>query len=240
MREVEAESPTLIEGLPGTGMVASIAVDRITEQLGLEHYGNLHSDAFPPVATFEDGLFTDLVRVYVGKDPEVMTLQSGAPIPSQAAGPLADCVLQDLAHEFGRAIFIVGAPAQSEEQLRRVQGVATDEVLRGELEKAGIAVAEGAGLIGGPTGALLRSCHASNVPAVALVVNCHPKLPDPGAARAVIEEALEPLVEFDITTEQLEEQAEEIQKRKQQLAQQLEEGSGSDPAGKSSSPSMFR
>ncbi|MFB6198449.1 MAG: proteasome assembly chaperone family protein, partial [Halobacteriaceae archaeon] len=31
--EIEAESPTLIEGLPGLGMVASIAVDQITSQL---------------------------------------------------------------------------------------------------------------------------------------------------------------------------------------------------------------
>ncbi|MFB6153381.1 MAG: PAC2 family protein, partial [Halodesulfurarchaeum sp.] len=47
--------------------------------------------------------------------------------------------------------------------------------------------------------------------------------PDPTAAQAVIENALEPLVDFDIDTSELEERAEQIQKQKQQIAQQLQQ-----------------
>jgi len=36
--DIPADSPTLIEGLPGHGLVAAIAVDQITDQLGLEHW----------------------------------------------------------------------------------------------------------------------------------------------------------------------------------------------------------
>jgi uncharacterized protein len=50
-----------------------------------------------------------------------------------------------------------------------------------------------------------------------------PYIPDPAAARAVIEEALEPLVEFDIATQELDEQAEQIQEQKQQIALQLQQ-----------------
>jgi uncharacterized protein len=39
----------------------------------------------------------------------------------------------------------------------------------------------------------------------------------------VIEDALEPLVAFDIDTSELQEQAEEIAKQKQQVAQQLQQ-----------------
>lgn len=223
LQEIEPESPTLIEGLPGLGLVAAIAVDQVTRQLGLEHVGNLHSETFPTVASFEDGLVNETVRVYAGTEPAVMTLQSTIPVPSQSTKALASCVLQDLAREFHRAVFLVGSPAQSEEEIGKVRGVATNEAQRGELEKAGISIAQEAGAIGGPTGALLKACYRSNIPAAALVVSCHPKLPDPGAARSVIEEALEPLLGFDIETTELKERHEEIMEKLEGVAQQFQQ-----------------
>lgn len=53
--ELEADDMTLIEGLPGHGLVAAIAVEQLTTQLGLEHYGNIQSDDFPPVTSYVDG-----------------------------------------------------------------------------------------------------------------------------------------------------------------------------------------
>jgi uncharacterized protein len=74
LSDLRASTPTLVEGLPGIGLVASIAVDLITRQLGLEHHGNVVSEDFPPAVTFQDGLVHDLVRVYAGVDPDVLTL----------------------------------------------------------------------------------------------------------------------------------------------------------------------
>lgn len=221
--QVDAEAPTLIEGLPGHGLVAAIAVDLITQQLGLEHCGNVASDEFPPVVTFEDGLVQDLVRVYASDDPAVMTLESDLALPQPAYEPLSRCVLDELAEEFGRAIFIAGAPAQSEEHLGDVTGVATNEAIRDDLVEAGIPIADDLGLVGGITGALVRECYHADVPAALLIVKAHPFLPDPGAAKSVIETALEPLVDFDVDTTELEEQAEEIRGRMQQVAEQYQQ-----------------
>jgi uncharacterized protein len=223
LTELPAESPTLIEGLPGLGLVASIAVDQITEQLRLDQYGAIVSDDFPPVASFDEGRVRDVVRVYAGADPPVMTLQSDVPVPPGGFASLSRCVLNDLADEFERAVFLAGAPAESESELGDVVGVATTDDLEAALTDAGIPLADGSGVIGGVTGALLADCYRANVPAAVLVVRANPYVPDPGAARAVIEEALEPLVAFDIDTQELREQAEEIQRRKQQVAQQLQQ-----------------
>lgn len=222
-RAIDGENPTLIEGLPGMGLVASIAVDQVRRGLDLAEVGHLRSDAFPPVASFEHGLVDEAVRVYGATDPEVMTLHSRIPIPEMAVRALASCVLQDLAHEFSRAIFLVGAPAQSEDELGELTGVATTETQRKELEAAGVPLAEEAGTIGGATGALFRACYRSNVPALALIVRCRPKIPDPGAAQSVIEEGLERLVDFDIDTSDLRERDQEIQSRLEQVAQQYQQ-----------------
>jgi uncharacterized protein len=221
--DLETESATLIEGLPGLGMVASIAVDRITAQLGLERYGTLVSEDFPPVAAFEDGRVRDPIRVYGGEEPAVLTLQSDVPIPPNAFESLSRCVVADLADSFDRAIFLAGAPAESESQLGEVVGVATTDELETELTDAGVTLAEGSGVIGGVTGSLLKTCYDADVPAMILVVRSNPYIPDPGAAEAVIETALEPLVDFNIDTTDLRERAEEIRQRMQQAAEQLQQ-----------------
>ncbi len=221
--ELQAESPTLIEGLPGLGLVASIAVDQITKQLDLDQHGTIVSEDFPPVAAFDAGRVRDTVRVYAGDDPAVMTLQSDVPIPPTAIESLSQCVMSDVAEEFERAVFLAGAPAESEDEIGDVVGVATTDRLEAALTDAGITLAAGAGVIGGVTGALVADCYHSDVPAAVLIVRSNPYIPDPGAARAVIEDALEPLVEFDIDTRELLEQAEEIQQEKQRVAEQLQQ-----------------
>lgn len=221
--ELQAESPTLIEGLPGLGMVASIAVDQITKQLELDQHGIIVSDDFPPVASFNEGRVRDAVRVYAGDDPAVMTLQSDVPIPPSAVKALSQCVLTEVADEFEQAVFLAGTPAESEDEIGEVVAVATTDQLEAALTDAGITLADGSGVIGGVTGALLADCYHNDVPAAVLIVRSHPYVPDPGAARAVIENALEPLVDFDIDTQELLEQAEEIQQQKQQIAEQLQQ-----------------
>jgi uncharacterized protein len=239
--EYDAASPTLVEGLPGHGLVASIAVDQIRKQLDLTHHGNILSDDFPPVVTFENGRVQDLVRVYAGENPDIMTLQSDLVLPPRAYSPLSRCVIDECAAAFERAIFLTGAPAESESRIGDVAGVATDDEMYEQLKAAGVDVAEDPGLVGGITGALVKECYHADVPAIVLVVRSHPFLPDPGAAQQVIEEALEPLVDFDIDTTELREQSDEIQQRMQQIAQQYQQmQQEGEPSDQQAAPSMFQ
>lgn len=221
--DIQTDSPTLIEGLPGHGLVAAIAVDQITEQLGLAHYGNIISDSFPPVVTFENGLVHDLVRVYGGNNPPLMTLESDLALPPQSFEPLSKCVIRDLSPEFKRAIFLAGAPAESENQIGQIVGVASDETIRQELIDAGIDIPEEPGLVGGVTGSLVRECYQEDIPTALLIVRAHPFLPDPDAAQSLIDNALEPLVDFDIDTTELSEQAETIRRQMRQIAEQYQQ-----------------
>lgn len=239
--ELDGEPPTLIEGLPGLGLVASIAVDQITDQLGLEQYGTIRSDALPPVASFTDGRVQDVVRVYAAADPAVMTLQSDVPIPQQAFRTMGQCTIGDLAEAFDRAIFLAGAPAGSQNEIGDVTGVATTDAVESDLRDAGIDLAPDTGVVGGVTGAIVSECYHADIPAALLIVKADPYVPDPAAARAVIEDALEPLVNFDIDTEELQEQADKIQERKQQIAQQLKQQyEQQQPAQPPTGPSMYQ
>lgn len=219
---LDINDATLIEGMPGHGLVAAIAVDQITEQLDLNHLGSIASDTFPPVTTYDDGLVQELVRIHGSESPGVLTLKSDLALPRESFDALSSCMLEDLSKWFDRAVFLAGAPAQSEEQLGEVFGIGTTESIKQDLRDADITVPEDPGLVGGITGAFVRECHQHEIPAALLVVRAHPYLPDPQAAKAVIETALEPLVEFDIDTTPLDEQADEIQQRMEQIAAQYQ------------------
>jgi len=104
-----------------------------------------------------------MVRVYAGPDHNVMTLQSNLALPPSAFKPLSRCVHEELANEFDRAIFLAGAPAQSEEDIGTVKAITTAEELEADIQNAGIELAEGTGLVGelpvpSPTTAIITMC----------------------------------------------------------------------------------
>jgi uncharacterized protein len=193
--DLDIEAPTLVEGLPGHGLVASITVDQITEQLGLEHVGSIHAEDFPRVASYADGRVRDPVRIYAGAEPALMTIQSDIALPAAAFDSLGHRILEELTSEFDRALFLAGAPAQNESQVGTIGGIATTDDLEAELDDAGVELIRGSGVVGGITGSLLDDCYRADVPAAALIVHANPRIPDPRAARSVIENALEPLVQ---------------------------------------------
>lgn len=226
--DFEGASPTLVEGLPGHGLVASIVAEQLIDQLELDVYGRIRSEAFPPVTTFENGRVRDPVRVYAGTDPDVLALHSGLPIPGDAYRPVSRCVLEELADEFDRAIFVAGTAAESDAETGEVTGIATTADLADELDAAGVELADGFGTVGGVTGALMKECFHADVPAVALMVTANPFMPDPSSARTVIETALEPLTDFGIDASALSGKEEQIRQHKRQIAEQLRQSQEED------------
>lgn len=239
---VDVTQPTLVEGLPGYGLVASITVDVLNRQLGLREYGSVVSPAFPQVASFEDGRVREPVRVYGGSNPDVMTLVGDVALPQSAYGALGDVVLSELAPSFSRAVFVAGAPTVDEAERGEVVGMATTPEVERDLREAGVSLAAGSGLVGGVTGALASACHRRGVPAAVLVVGTNPYVPDPLAAKAVIETALEPLVSFDVDTSVLEREAEDIEERLKEVAEQYRQAEASNAPirEESSMPSMYQ
>ena len=212
--------------MPENGVVGSIAVDQLTRHLSLEREGHIVSDSFPPVTTFGEGYVRDLVRVYASDEPPLVVPQCDLALPERASADLASCIVNDIAADFDRAIVLAGVPAQTEEELGSVRSIVTCERAAEEVKDAGIPLESSVGFIGGTSGAVVNDCYHANVPTIALIVSAHPYLPDPEAARAVIDEALEPLVDFDIDTQALQERADDIRTRLQRVAQHYKQLQG--------------
>jgi uncharacterized protein len=223
--DIELDAPTLVEGLPGVGLVGKLAADHLVDGYDMVHYGTARCDGLPEIAVYQEGDPTvrGPVRLYADAERDLLVLQSDAPVSPSAADSFADCIVAWFEANDVTPIYLSGMPAEKD-GVPEVYGVATGDGAD-LLSEAGIDAPRESGAITGPTGALVHETQRVGLTGIGLVVEADPQFPDPEAARAVLQSAVGPLGAFEVDTEALVEKAEEIGQAKQQLAQQMQQGS---------------
>ena len=218
------DSPVLVEGFPGVGLVGKMAVDHLITTFEMDHYANVYCETIPPVATYQEDsreLVTP-VRLYVDTDRDLLALQSDVPIGPEAATEFGNCVAGWFAESGVLPVYISGLPRQIEEP-PALYGVASGKGADERLTDAGVDQPAEMGLISGPTGALLAHATEHDNAAVGLVVESNPQLPDPIASQVVIEQGIEPIADIEVPTEDLSARADEIEQARQQLIQRMQQ-----------------
>ena len=223
VRELDLDSPWLVEGLPGAGLVGKIAADHLVEQFDMEFVAGIHCSGLPKVAVYrgEDSSLRPPVRIYVDEGRDLLVLQSDIPVSPSSASDFAGCITEFLAEHDATPIYISGLD-EEREGTPEVYGVGVDEGTD-LVADAGIVPPRQGGLVSGPTGALLATAEERDVDAVGLVAQTNAQFPDPEAARAVLRGGVVPLTGIEVETDSLVEHAEEIRKAREQLAERLQD-----------------
>lgn len=228
IEDVALDSPTLVEGFPGVGLVGKIIVDQLIEQLGMTHYANVHCEGIPSVATYQpdSSELVTPVRLYIDSDRQLLALQSDVPINPAAAAAFADCVTGWVTEEDILPVYISGLPRQRDEDAEgpALYGVGTGGGTE-RLATAGIATPAEMGMVSGPTGALLSHALDNDTTAVGFIVESDPQFPDPDAAKTVIKGGIEPIAGIDIETSDLTAKAAEIEQARKQLLKRMQQAS---------------
>lgn len=235
---VELETPTLVEGLPGAGLVGKIAADHLARELDTTYYAAVYCDGLPPVATYrgEDSTLRPPVRLYAAEAADLLVLRSDVPVSPSSAPDFATCLTDWLVEEDVLPLYISGLGGQKE-GAPNLYGVSTGG---GEelLDEAGIVPPADGGLISGPTGALMYRAEASDLDSVGLVVECDAQFPDPEAARVLTDAGISPLTGIDVDTDSLVEQAEDIRDARERLARRM--GDADDESSEARPLRMFQ
>jgi len=221
--DISLDSPTLIEGLPGVGLVGKIAADHLVDVYDMEYYASAHCEGLPEIAVYDtdDPQVRPPVRLYADEERDLLVLQSDAPISPSGAKEFAGCMVGWFEANDATPIYLSGRPAEKD-GVPNVYGVSTGDGAA-MLEGADVDLPSENGAITGPTGALIHESQRVGLTGIGLIVEADQRFPDPEAARALLQTAISPLADFEIDTEALVEQAEEIGRAKAQLAQQLQE-----------------
>lgn len=221
--DIDLDSPVLVEGLPGAGLVGKIAADHLVEEFDMDYYGAVHCEGLPEVAVYE-GEQSDIrppVRLYADGERDLLVLQSDVPIsPTQASG-FATCVTGWLEDNGVFPLYLSGLP-EEKNGVPEMYGVATGTG-HDAIEEAGIVPPREGGIVTGPTGALLYHARQAEIDSVGLIVQTEAQFPDPEASRVLLEHGVEPIADVEVETDALLERADEIQEAREELAQRLHE-----------------
>lgn len=227
--------PTLVEGLPGVGLVGKITADHLVETFEMTHYASCHCDGLPEIAIYHenDPEITGAVRLYADSERDLLVLQSDVPVSPNAAEEFAGCLTGWIREKDALPLYLSGRGTDPDDE-HATYGVATGE--GGAILSAhDIEPPDERGAISGPTGALLYEASRQDLDSLGLIVEASARFPDPAAATALIETAIEPITGLSVETESLLEQAEEIRATRHQLARRMqqaqEESSKAEPVG---------
>jgi len=219
VQEFDIDSPFLVEGLPGVGLVGQIIVDHLQETLGMSYNAAVDCESIPQVAIFEKDAHNikPPVRLHVDEKNDLVVLRSDIPISPRSNG-FAECLIRWMEENDVTPIFVSGLP-EKPEGVPSLYGVSTGD---GEGLLSGIEPPENGGVVSGPTGALLKEADDRDMDAVCLIVESDPQFPDPAAARIVIQNGIKPITGVGVDTSELVEKSEEIMEKKEQLAKKLQ------------------
>ncbi|GAB3688748.1 proteasome assembly chaperone family protein [Salinarchaeum chitinilyticum] len=225
--DLDLQSPTLVEGLPGVGLVGKIATDHLVEELDMTYYASVECEGLPRLGVYAEGErdVQPPVRLYADAANDLLALQSDVPVSPQAAPAFADCVTGWLDAENVTPVYISGLGTEERATPPELFGVATGGT-GDRLDDLDLATPSERGAISGPTGALVAAATERSLPGFGLVVETNPQFPDPEAARVLIEDGVGPLAGVEVDTDALVEQAEDVQAQREQLAKKLQEAEG--------------
>lgn len=227
--EPELDAPVFVEGLPGVGNVGKLAIEHLVDELGGTRFAEVFCKDFPPqVFVLPDGTVklvnNELFYVKKGeRSAHDLVLMTGDYQGLTSAGQyeLATTIL-DLVRRLGcQRIFTLGGYGLGRLVSEPgVLGAATDVETVNEMKELGVQFREdepGGGIIGA-SGLFLGFGKVHGLKGTCLMGETSGYLVDPQSAKAVLK-ILEGALDLQVTYEQLEEKAGEMDK----IAQQLKE-----------------
>lgn len=214
-RALAGAEKTVLIGFPGSGLVGSIALQYLVEQMEFEQIGAITSKYFPPVALMSKGVINAPVRLY--EKDHLAAVISDVPIHPAICYEVANGIMDWLAQfDIKEVVTIAGIITNEPE--KRVFGVATSSGALQHVEEKTIILPMGS--ISGVAASILTECKTRGIPGIGLLgetVNT----PDPRSSAATIE-VLNQIYGLNLDIQPLLEQAVEIEAAMSQIAEQVQ------------------
>jgi len=214
-RPLSHEGSSVLMGFPGSGLVGSIALQYMVDQLEFTQIGSMNSKYFPPLAMMNRGVINVPVRIY--EKNNIAAIVADIPIHPMICYEVANGIMDWLMPFKVREVVTIAGIITNEPE-KRVFGVATSEEALPRIQENTIILPIGS--ISGIASSILTECKIRNIHAYGLLgetINA----PDPRASAASIE-VLNKMYDLNLDVKPLLEQAEEIESTMQKLSEQVQ------------------
>ena len=226
--KVEPKNPILIEGLPGLGLVGKIAIRYLIKQLKAQKFAYLYSPHFPYFVLVSKKGSVRLLRgsfyYWKNKDGKNDLLLFTGDSQSQTIEgqyEISDRMLEFSKNHDVKTIVTIGGYRVETDEKPKVFVAATSPEILAQATKGGAVVSDSGSPIVGTAGLILGLARFKKIEALCLLGETRGYLPDPMAAKSVLE-VLKATFGFDVDLTALNEDIAKAEKMVQRL-QTIEE-----------------
>jgi uncharacterized protein len=206
---------SVLMGFPGSGLVGSIALQYLVDQLEFEQIGNMTSKYFPPLVMMNKGVINVPVRFY--QKDNLAVVVGDIPVHPMICYEIANGIISWL-NQYNLREVVALAGIVTNEPEKRVFGIATEQEHLPRIQDHTIILPMGT--ISGIAGSILTECKVRGIPAVGLLAETI-NAPDPRASAATIE-VLNKIFDLNLDISPLLEQAEEIEAALHKLSEEVQ------------------
>ncbi|HSA38187.1 MAG TPA: proteasome assembly chaperone family protein [Methanoregula sp.] len=210
----------VLMGFPGSGLVGTIALQYIVDQMEFEQVGSMTSKYFPPLAMMNSGIINDPVRLYTKNNDKynITAIVADIPIAPPICYEISNAILDWLMQYKPKEVLTIAGIVTNEPD-KRVFGVSTTQESLARIRDSTILLPVGS--ISGIASSILTECKVRGIPGYGLLgetVNA----PDPRASAATIE-VLNKLYDLGLEVRPLIEQAVEIEQSMGKIAEEVQQ-----------------
>jgi len=244
-RNKKLNSPILIAGFPGPGLVGSISTSYIIDKLEMYQIACVESEHIAPGVIYVGGKLRHPFRLYSNKEGNVCVLVCEAPIMIQGMYSVLNTVMKwGLDNRVKEVMVLDGIAVEGLPDSKRTPMILSSDgksadaanLLRddGSINIANKSQQEAAdsgpfyantAFIGGIAGGLLSACLSNGIACKALLVLASSGIPDPEGAAILLESVANTTNDeiLKIDTKQLREQGAKVKRRMEEIMRSIRE-----------------
>jgi uncharacterized protein len=218
--KIRLSKPAMLAGFPDNGMVGSICINHIIEQMEMHQIAFVDSEYVMASALFVGKKLRHPFRIYANRKGTVCAILCEVPILARGVRPIVRALIDWLSAAEASDVTVLGGIAPSNispSKLAPRSAFLLQNVDGDAVEMGGLARIPATAFVVGIGGALLSSCVASEIECRGMFIPSLGEVPDPGGA-AILLEALAPIMPAaKVDTGQLKAEAENIKKHLEEL-----------------------
>jgi uncharacterized protein len=204
------DSPILIAGFPGTGLVGSISTSYIIKQLHMNQIACVESQYIVPGVIYAEGKLRHPCRVYANEKGDVCVLVCEAPIIIEGMHSVLDTITKWILHnkveevivldgigveglpDSKRVPMVLSCNGRQADEANLIHDNGYENIIDVKNKEQEIAVNTSSvypttAFVGGMAGGILSSCLSNGIPCKAILIYAARGIPDPEGAAVLIE-----------------------------------------------------
>ena len=229
-------SPVLIAGFPGAGLVGSISTSYIITKLHMNQIACVESEFIVPGVIYAEGKLRHPFRLYSNEKGDICVLVCEAPVMIQGMYSVLDTVIKwALNNKVKEVMVLDGMGVEGLPDSKRTPIILSSDGREADAanlihdeEKVvdnGSSVYPTTAFIGGLSGGILASCLSNGIASKAILIYAARGIPDPDGA-AILIESLAKITNNEslkIDTQELREQGASLKSRMEKIIQSYAE-----------------